>query len=272
MVAMAKRILALPVVLLSLLFLFPVLATITGSFMTATEVGSTYGQGVVSLIPAKITLTQYNELLIERYMYLNMFWNSVRLSVPITALHILVSIASAYVFAKVRFKGRETLFFVYIVVMMMPFQVTLLPNYIQAKFLGLYDTYWAIILPGVFAPFGVFLLRQYMKYIPDEHIEAVTLESASTLDILKIAVIPGIKPGIIALAVLTFAESWNMVEQPLVLLENSLRYPLSIALNSIIERSTNVAFAGSVIFMIPIIIMYFYFEEHILEGIGNLRI
>jgi multiple sugar transport system permease protein len=156
--------------------------------------------------------------------------------------------------------------------MMMPFQVTLLPNYIQARFLGIYDTYWAIILPGVFAPFGVFLLRQFMRYIPDEFIEAVSLESQSVADILRIAIIPALKPGIIALAVLSFAESWNMVEQPLVLMEDSLRYPLSIALNSIIERSTNVAFAGSVIFMIPIVILYCYFDEHIFKGIGNLRI
>ena len=203
----------------------PVVSTVTGSFMTATEVNSTRA-GRNHAYPSKITLSQYYELLIERYRYLHMFWNSVKLSLSITVLHVGIAVTSAYVFAKVDFKGRETLFFIYIIVMMMPFQVTLLPNYIQARFLKIYDTYWAIILPGVFAPFGVFLLRQFMKYIPDEFIEAVSLESGSVADILRIAILPSLKPGIIALAVLTFAENWNMVEQPLVLMEDSLKYPL----------------------------------------------
>ncbi len=269
---MARKVAVFFLVILSLLFFFPVVSTVTGSFMTATEVNSTYGQGAITLIPSKITLSQYYELLIERYRYLHMFWNSVKLSLSITVLHVVIAVTSAYVFAKVDFKGRETLFFIYIIVMMMPFQVTLLPNYIQARFLKIYDTYWAIILPGVFAPFWVFLLRQFMKYIPDEFIEALSLESSSVADILRIAILPSLKPGIIALAVLTFAENWNMVEQPLVLMEDSLKYPLSIALNSIIERSTNVAFAGSVIFMIPILILYCYFDEHIFKGIEYLRI
>lgn len=269
---MGRRLVYILLMILSILFLFPVIATLTGSFMSSSEVGLTYNEGSITLIPAKITISQYYELLIEKYRYLNMFWNSVKLSVSITILHVVIAVTSAYVFAKVEFKGRNTLFFIYIVVMMMPFQVTLLPNYIQARFLGTYDTYWAIILPGIFAPFGVFLLRQFMKYIPNEFIEAVSIESDSVFDILKIAIIPAIKPGIIALCVLTFAENWNMVEQPLVLMENTLKYPLSIALNSIIERSTDIAFAGSIVFIIPIVILYFYFEEHISEGISNMRI
>jgi len=133
------------------------------------------------------------------------------------------------------------------------------------------DSHFAIILPGIFAPFGVFLLRQFMKYIADEYIEAVVLESNSVKDILAIAVVPAVKPGIIALIVLTFADNWNMVEQPLVLLQDSLKYPLSIALNSVVQEAGSIAFAGSVIYMIPIIILYFYFEEHIIAGLTNAK-
>jgi len=200
-----------------------------------------------------------------------MFWNSFKLTFIIASVHTVVAVLAAYVFAKVNFKGRDTIFFIYIVVMMMPFQVTLLPVYIQARLLNIYDTWLAIILPGIFAPFGVFLMRQFIKYIPDEFLEAVALKSNSVLDLFRIAVIPAAKPGIIALMVLNFAENWNMVEQPIILLEDQLKYPLSIALNSIIERSTNIAFAGSVVYMIPIIILYFYFEEYIISGLTSMK-
>ncbi|MDD4295928.1 MAG: carbohydrate ABC transporter permease [Ruminiclostridium sp.] len=264
---------------LAFLFLFPVLATVANSFMSQTEIVQQYSNLYadneepvrLSLIPAKVTIYQYYIVLVEKFQYINMFWNSVKLSVTITVLHVIVSILSAYVFAKVDFKGRDKLFFLYIVVMMMPFQVTLLPNYIQAKTFKILNTYWAIICPGVFAPFGVFLLRQFMKYIPDQMIEAITLESSRIRDILTIAIIPNAKPGIIALLVLNFTENWNMVEQPLVLLDDYLKHPLSLALNSIIESSVDIAFAGSVIYMIPIIILYFCFEDYILQGLSNMR-
>lgn len=265
------------ILLLSAAFILPVLVTFTNSFMTGSEISQSYVNideeigSKITIIPTRITLNQYYIILVEKYRYINMFWNSVKLSVTITFLHVIISIITAYAFAKLEFKGRDLIFFIYIVVMMMPFQVTLLPNYIQARNLKILNTYWAIICPGVFAPFGVFLLRQFMKYIPDQMIEAVTLESNSVKDILFTAIIPNTKPGIIALFVLSFAENWNMVEQPLILLDDQLKYPLSLALNSIIERSVDIAFAGSVLYMIPIIIMYFYFEEHILKGISSIK-
>lgn len=273
--SLKNGILAIMIIIPSIIFLFPVLASIAGSFMTSSEISYRYGENAIknyiTLIPDRITINQYYILLIENYRYLNMFWNSFKLTFIIASVHTVVAVLAAYVFAKVNFKERDTIFFIYIVVMMMPFQVTLLPVYIQARLLNIYDTWLAIILPGIFAPFGVFLMRQFIKYIPDEFLEAVALESNSVLDLFRIAVIPAAKPGIIALMVLNFAENWNMVEQPIILLEDQLKYPLSIALNSIIERSTNIAFAGSVVYMIPIIILYFYFEEYIISGLTSMK-
>jgi len=255
-------------------FIFPVLITVINSFLTESEVTLNYlkeGTNRFVLIPAKFSLSQYYEILIMKYRYLSMFWVSVKFSVGITVLHLIISITSAYVFAKVEFKGRSILFFIYIIVMMMPFQVTLLPNYIQAKFLHIFDTSWSIILPGAFSPFGVFLLTQFMRTIPDEYIETIVLESNSVIDILRMAVIPLIKPAVIALAILTFAENWNMVEQPLVLLKDASKHPLSTAFNSIIAEGRSIAFAGSVIYMMPIIILFMYFEEQIIEGVSKLK-
>lgn len=271
-----KAITTVMIALMAIAFISPIVVTVSNSFMTSTEIRNHYQNAEdinkIYLIPRKITITQYFTLLLEKYKYINMFWNSVLISVSITALHLIIAVITAYVFAKTEFKGRDTLFFVYIVVMMMPFQVTLLPNYIQARFLGILNTYWAIILPGIFTPFGVFLMRQFMKSIPDELIEVVYIESGSLKDVFIIAIIPSIKSGIIALGALTFAENWNMVEQPLVMLNDELKYPLSLALNSIIESSLDIAFAGSVIYMIPMFILYSYFEDSIIDGLQKWRL
>jgi multiple sugar transport system permease protein len=266
------------ILLLAALFFFPLISTLTNSFMTPAEIVTYYNNEnlgstlkYIRLIPEKFSLVQYYEILINRAKYLTMFWNSTKLSIIITLLHITISIPSAYVFAKIKFKGRDKLFFLYIVVMMMPYQVTLLPNYILSRQISIYNTDFAIIMPAIFAPFGVFLLRQFIKYIPDELLEAIKLESKSMLDILRLAVIPISKPGIISLFILTFSESWNMVEQPLVLFKDEFKYPLSIALNSIIKHAPDVAFASSVIYMFPILILYFFFEEKIIQGIRHVR-
>jgi len=266
-----KGIIAAIIILMAIVFLSPVFITITNSFMTGTEIRNCYQNADsisgICIIPRKITINQYYVLLVEKYKYIHMFWNSVMLSVTITVFHLVTAVITAYVFAKTEFKGRDFLFFIYIIAMMMPYQVTLLPNYIQARFLGIINTYPAIIFPGIFAPFGVFLLRQFMKSVPDELIEVVYMESNSIKDVFFTAIIPAIKSGIIALGVLTFAENWNMVEQPLVMLSDELKYPLSLAFNSIMHSSIDIAFAGSVIYMIPMIILYFFFEDSIIDGL-----
>lgn len=256
-------------------FLFPVAATIINSFMTEYDVRmayfSTETYGAVRFIPDLISIEQYYILLIENHDYLALFWNSVKFTVIITFFHVFIALTTAYGFTKIRFRFRDALFFIVIAVMMMPFQVTLLPNFLLAKALGILYTDSAIILPGIFTPFGIFLMRQFMKTVPDETIEAITLESNSIVDIMRIAVIPVCKAGIAAVVILTVAEVWNMVEQPLVLLNKEYKYPLSVVLNSFADLHPDVAFAGSVFFMSPIMIVYFFFKESIYDGIKNMK-
>lgn len=271
---MKKRILGAVFILCALLFFFPVLASLTNSLMTPGEIGERYGDMKsisFSIIPSKVSLTQYFKLLSEDYAFLAMFWNSVKYAVVITVFGTAFALPTAFAFAKIKFPCRDTLFFIYIVVMMMPFQVTVLPNYLLLKFLGLLNTPYALILPGVFSPFQVFLFRQFIKAVPDEAIEAVSLESSSITVLFKTAVIPAIKPGIMALMVLTFAESWNMVEQPLIFVEDNIHRPLSIMLSIMGESSRGTLFAGSTIFLMPMILLYFYFEEQIVQGISRYR-
>lgn len=257
-------------VMLAALFIFPVLITLVSSFMGTAELSQVFEKQdtIVRLIPMKITLNSYYELLFASGKYLSMFWHSVLLAVTIAVGSVIVALAVGYVLAKCRFRGRDALRFVYIVVMMMPFQVTLLPNYIVLKQMGLYNTNWALILPGVFVPFGVFLLGQFMRSMPDEMIEAVTLETNSPIRVLIHVVAPMVYPGLLALFLLSFADAWNMVEQPLILLEDTWRYPLSLALNSMHGSDIAVAFAGSVLYMLPVILLYWLFEDELIQGLS----
>lgn len=268
---MSKKLVSILIIFMSICFLYPVIATVVGSFLPADDLAKYNEQSGIIFIPSLVTINQYYIVLIENALYIKSFWVSVMLSTSITILHILIAIPTAYVFAKVPFKGREPLFFVYLVIMLMPYQITLLPNFIIAKATNLYDTYWAIILPGIFAPFGIFFLRQFMKSIPQGLLDAVELESKSPFAKLKHVVVPISKPGIVALAVLIFAENWNMVEQPLVMLEDNLKYPLSVLLNSMKDYSGGVEFAGAVIYMIPIVILFLFFENEIVRGIEKIK-
>jgi multiple sugar transport system permease protein len=276
---MAGRLSRMFLIVLAGLFILPVLFTLVGSLMSEVEVTARFGeQGEVfgrsrglSLIPDKVTLSQFYELLIENFSYLGMFWHSVFYALLITVGANLVIIPLAYVFAKIKFKGANALFFLYLVTMMMPFQTTLLPIYIVLSRTGLLNTQWALILPSIFAPLGVFLLRQFMRGIPDELIEAASLETNSIFKLLTRIIIPLSKNGLIAMNILIFAEAWNMVEQPLLFLDDTTKYPLSAAMNGIMSGNLSVAFAGSVLFLAPVVVLYLCFEEQIVGGLETFK-
>ncbi len=184
---------------------------------------------------------------------------------------VLVALPAAYVFAKFNFKGKNILFYIYIMVMMMPFQVTLLPQYLIAKELGTYDTAWSLILPSVFAPFAVFLLTQMIKSVPNEILEAARLDTNSQFKVLQRVVVPSIKPGIICCWVLVFCEQYNAVAEPLVLLETAEKYPLSLAISQL-EPTTAIVFAATTVFMLLPLILYGLFEAEIINGLGDYRL
>lgn len=264
---MRKALLSGFIFISALLYFAPVLLTLTGSLMTGAEIGEIYESRhmMLRLIPRRITLEQYYSVLVASGEYVALFFRSLLLCSVITLLTVLVSTVSAYLFAKISFFGRDALFFVYIVVMLMPFQVTLLPNYILSKWLNIYDTWWSLVIPAVFSPLSVFLLRQFIINITDETLESAVLDTASPVVVLKNIVIPAIWPGILALVALQFAESWNMVEQPMILLETPAKYPLSLALNELIAADLSFAFAGAVIYMAPIVILFGLFKEELFD-------
>ena len=272
--------------LMAAAFLLPIVLTIADSFMGADEITATYGSvfgsgssdgGAVTkyiseqvhlkLIPDMVKLTQYKTVLFNSPEYLLKFWNSVFLTVPIVVFQVALAALAAYGFSRYRGRVRELIFFGYVVLMLMPYQVTLVPNYLVAKWLGLIDTRWAVILPGIFAPFSVFLLTKNMRRIPKSYVEAAQLDGAGEWDIFSRVFLPMSRSSIISVAMLVFIDYWNMVEQPLILFTDSEKYPLSIFLSQINEGEVGVAFAVAVIYMIPTLLMFLWGEEYLEEGI-----
>jgi multiple sugar transport system permease protein len=220
-------------------------------------------------IPIHFSLDQYYTLLFKNTVFMQMFWNSTFLVVPIVIGQVVVASMSAFVFSKIKFRGRDTLFMMYVVTMMMPFVVTLVPNYLMVDLLGLMNTRLGIILPGIFTAFGVFLLRQFMITIPDEIIEAAKVDGASTFKIFFSIILPMSKSGVASLVILAFIDHWNMVEQPVIFLENQAMHPLSVFLGKINTADIGVAFAAGVFYMLPTLLLFIYGEKHLIDGISH---
>lgn len=261
---MKKKIVGFLVLLLAGIFLFPALFTVFRSF--------TQGGGVFGMEGAGgLSLAGYYDILVEEAWYLCGFWNSVLYAGVITVLNLAVCLPAAYAFREADFRGKGALYFFYIVLMMMPLQVTMLPNYIGLRDMHLLDTRPALILPGIFTPFGVFLMAQYMGGLDRSVLEAARLETRSVFKILCHIALPQVKTCAAALFLFTFAENWNLVEQPQILLKSEQKQPLSVLLA---VRGGGMAslFAGCVLFMVPVVILYLYFHESLEEGLGNLKL
>jgi len=261
------------------LYLMPLIITFTNSLMSSSEVRNNYslsvedgmsGNGFISMdvVPDKVTLSQYSELLVDSPVYLSMFWNSVKIVLPIVIGQIAVSAVAAYAFTVLKFRGKGALFFLYIIVMLLPLQVTLLPNYMVADWFGMEDSYLAIILPAVFHPFGVFLLRQYLKSMPDCYIEAAQMDGAGHLRILWSVILPMLKPGLAASAMLILLDYWNLVDQAVVFIQETKRQPLSIFLAQVGSEEMGLAFAGSVFYAVPVLVLLLYGQKHLKSGIA----
>ena len=265
------------------MFIMPTVLTIANSFMTSTEISANYGAMLdnmtedkkvyisdkvnLKFIPDKVTIDQYKNVLLKNPEYLLKFWNSVLLTVPITLFQMLLAILTSYGFSRYPNKFKGIIFFTYIILMIMPYQVTLVPNFLVAEKFNLLNTRWAIILPGIFSPFSIFLLSKVMKRIPVSYVEAAKLDGASELQILTKIHVPLCKGAIVSIAMLVFIDYWNMVEQPLILMKDADMHPLSVFLSQINTGDIGLAFAVGTVYMVPTILMFLYGEDYLLEGI-----
>ncbi len=253
---------------ITVVFLFPVIYMLACSFMSSTEVQKmlsfTDGQyKTVNMIPQMFSFEQYYQVFFRRAEYLLKFWNAVIITFPTVAGQLVVSSLAAFAFAKLKFPLKDKLFFIYIVLLILPLQVTLVPNYIVLDNLKLLNNFLSIILPGTFSAFGICLLRQSIKYIPDASIEAALIDGASYFKIFTRIILPQIKGGLITLTLLCFIDNWNVVEQPLIYFKDKGMYPLSITLAEIGDSDYGIVFACGVMFMIPALLIYLYGQKDI---------
>lgn len=267
----------------AVLFLAPIVLTISNSFMASSEISANYGSifattdtgGKVFIsqkvnlkfIPDMVSASQYITVLLKSPEYLLKFWNSVILVGPIVVFQLVVACLASYGFARYRGRIREIIFFSYIILMLMPYQVTLVPNYLISSWLGLLDSYWAIWLPGIVSPFAVFLLTKFMRRIPTSVIEAAEIDGAGEWQIFSKVCFPLCKGALASAAILVFIDYWNMVEQPLILLSDSEKHPLSVFLSKINAGEIGLAFAVATIYMIPTLLVFLYGEEYLVDGI-----
>ena len=219
-------------------------------------------------IPDMVTFSQYATVLFKSPDYLLKFWNSVILVVPIVVFQLVVAVLAAYGFTRTRGKLSAIVFFAYVILMMMPYQVTLVPNYLVLNWMKLLDTNWSIWLPGIFSPFSVYLITKYMRRIPVPLIEATKIDGANEFQVFTKICIPICKGVITTCAILVFMDYWNMVEQPLLFFNDTDKYPLSIFLSKINAQEVGLAFAVATFYMIPSLLIFLYGEDQLVEGIA----
>lgn len=220
------------------------------------------------LSPRMFSLSQYYQILITDNTVLHLFVNSVMYTVLILLGQAIIIPAMAFALSKFRFPGRDGLFFVIILLMLLPFQVTMVPNVLTLRTMGLLNTIWAVILPMWFTPFYIFLVRQFMVSLPGELIEASSIDGAGTFRTYIHIVLPVCRPILGAAAALSFADCWNLVEQPLTYLtQRTDLQPLSVMFNQLANENTGFEFAGAALYILPALFVYMFFQEDILSGI-----
>ncbi|WP_294382181.1 carbohydrate ABC transporter permease [uncultured Clostridium sp.] len=274
---MKKKILFIILVAISIFMCFPVIFLLAGSFMGADEL-NTYlapvlaekSKGYVSwgLLPSYPTLRAYVELLFDTPEFFVMFWNSVKIVFLSVGGQLIVGIPAAWGFARYKFPFKKVLFTIYIVVMLMPFQVTMLSSYLVLDKLHLLNTHGSIILPAIFSTFSVFIMYRFFCNIPESIIESARIDGASEFIIFVKIGIPLGMPGIMSAVVLQFLEYWNLIEQPLTFLKDKALWPLSIYLPNIILENADIAFTASAVTLIAAIIVFFAGQSYLEQGIA----
>ncbi len=262
-------------ILFSLLILIPLWMVVSGSFMGSNEISDNLapvlsdnkGSAFWPVIPLYPTFRPYLELLLDSPAFFAMFWNSCKQVIPILLGQLLVAVPAAWAFAKFEFRFKRILFTIYITLMIMPFQVTMVSGYLVLDRLKLLNTHLAIILPVVFATFPVFIMVKFFSAIPQSLIEAAEIDGANEWQVFtKIGIPLGIS-GIMSALVLGFLENWNAIEPPLTFLSDKSLWPLSLYLPNISTDKVGVSLAASVIMMAPALLIFLFGQSYLEQGI-----
>ena len=255
---------------------YPIMFLIVGSFMSESEIAddltaiaepAANGFATWSLLPNEPSLHSYVAVMFDTPQFFVCFWNSVKGVCGVIAGQIIFGVPAAWCFARYNFKYKRVLFFIYVVLMMLPFQVLMLSEYLVVRKLMVLDTLWAVILPGAFSTFPVFVIYNFFRGIPEEIIDAARVDGASEFALFRHIGLPLGKSGIIAAMILQLLEYWNVVEQPMTFLDTKHNWPLTLYLPYIDIASAGQAFAASVIALIPTLLLFLIFRDDLEKGI-----
>ena len=257
------------------LICIPVALIVTGSVMGEMDLMECLapvfeqGRGFVTwkLIPGYPTVEPYSRLLLYSPDFFVLFWNSVKLTGLILAGQMLAGTPAAWAFAVYRTKGRDILFTLYIVLMLLPFQATMLSSYLTLNRLALLNTHLAVILPAIFHTFPVFIMYSGFRSIPRDLIDAARIDGAGEFTIfMKIGLLLG-RDGVLSALVLGFLEYWNMIEQPYAFLEDKFLWPISLYLPEITWKQAGFAFSASVLMLVPSVFVFIMGQDYLEQGI-----
>lgn len=274
------RMININVIILTVVSLFvwlPVAMIIGGSFMSEDEFQESLSpvfeekdsENMASwnIIPKYPTLKSYVELLIDSPGFFAMFWNSCKIVFPVLLGQLLICVPAAWGFVRYDFRFKKTLFLLYMVLMMMPFQVTMVSDYLILDKLNLINTHMGIILPAVFSTYPVFIMYSFFRAVPAAIIEAAEIDGANELEIFIHIGLPMGAPGIVSIVVLEFMEYWSIIEQPLIFLKDKSLWPLSLFMPDISAGSGGLYLAASVLMIIPSMLIFLFGQKHLEKGI-----
>ncbi len=264
-------------VLVALLAVAPVCFLITGTFMGNSEIyhciapalENEAGYAKWRLFPWYPTLQNIVGLLFDSPEFFHMFWNSVKITVCILAGQLLFGMPAAWGLARCSFRGKKAIYLLFIIMMMMPFQVTMLSEYLVLDRLHLLDTSAAVILPGVFSTFSVFIMYRFFCGIPRSIIEAARIDGAGELQIFFRIGIPMGSAGILSAVVLSFLECWSMIEQPMTFFKSKSLWPLSLFLPQIDAQKGGLSLCASFFIVLPALFVFLSGQNYLEQGIAS---
>lgn len=225
------------------------------------------GHAGFRMFPLYPTLRAYVRLLLDSPEYFTAFWNSTFQTAGVLSGQLFAAVPAAWAFARFKFPGKKLLWFLYMLLMILPFQVTMVSGYLVLNRLYLMDTHGAVILPGIFSTLPVFILQKTFAGIPDEVIEAARIDGAGNIRIFLDIGIPLGKSGIFSILILGFLEYWNAIEPPMTYLKTKTLWPLSLYLPQMTGTEISAAFAASVVTLIPAVLLFLTGQENLEQGI-----
>ena len=258
----------------ALIMLLPIWIAVTGVFSSQWELTENLrpvlgnGQGLAkwTLLPQSPTLKSLVQVLLDSPEFFTMFWNSVTITAGILLGQFAIAVPAAWGLAKLHLPRK--LGDLYMVLMLLPFQVLMYPEYLVLKSLGLLNTLWAVILPGVFSAYPVFLLTRFFGAIPEEILEAARLDGAGEWQIFRYIALPLGLPGLLSVGILSFLDAWNLIEQPMTFLKNRALWPLSLFLPETTLADAGLGFAAALLMLIPALLLFGLCQDALEQGIA----